>query len=94
MLSLRTIRGFVWNVRGWLGKSAETYKRVREVDVAILIETKSKRSDQFNIPGYNVLIHNENKQGEGGMGGIAIFVRKEFTLEELDRKGKEIKDVE
>lgn len=77
-----------------MGKNAEIYKRVREVDVAILVETKSKRMDHFRIPGYNVLMHNDNRQGEGGMGGVAIFSRNYFTVEELDRQGRDIESVE
>lgn len=58
--------------------------------MAILVETKSKRTDHFRISGYNVLMHNDNGQGEGGMGGVAIFFRNDYIVEELDRQGRGI----
>lgn len=88
------ITGFIWNVRGCLEKNIEIAKRVREVDIAILVETKSKRTDHFRIPGYNLISHNDYNYGDGGAGRIAIFVKEKFKIEEIERQGKDIKGVE
>lgn len=39
-------------------------------------------------------MYNNNRQGEGGMGGVAIFFRNDFIVEKLDRQGKDIEGVE
>lgn len=57
------ISGFIWNVRGWLGKNVEIVKKIREVDIAILVETKSKRTDKFSIAGYNLISQNDYNYG-------------------------------
>lgn len=67
---------------------------MREVDVAVLTETKSKRTDHFRIPGYNLIKCNEYGHGDGGAEGVAIFFRTEFAAEEIDKQGKEIEGIE
>lgn len=70
------IKLLVWNARGWSNKDAELWKRIQEFDISIITETKSKRRDYFNVPGYDTLIKNNYRQGDGGAGGVAILSKR------------------
>lgn len=88
------MKGLTWNVRGWREKSEEIVERVREVDIAIITETKGKRTDHYRIPGYGVIKCNDYNLGEGGAGGVAIFYRTEMVVTEIENIGKEIEGIE
>lgn len=71
-------------------KKAEIWKRVQEYDIVFLTETKSKKNDVFNVPGYISIIKNNYKDGLSGAGGVAIFYRNNLKVKRmLDRKDKD-----
>lgn len=47
-----TLKGLLWNARGWRSKGAELIKYSRDFDVLCITETKSKRGDRLSIPGF------------------------------------------
>lgn len=53
----------------------------------MIVETKSKRTDQFRIPGYNVCNFVFVRQGDGGSGDVAIFIRNSWVVEEIEKEG-------
>lgn len=79
-----TIKGIMWNARGWSNKDAEIWKRLQDYDIGIITETKSKRTDHFNVPGYITIMKNNYNQGNGGAGGVAIFIKRNTKFREID----------
>lgn len=70
-----TLKGILWNARGWRTKDAEIIKYSSDYDLICVTETKSKRNDRLLIPGFSSYLCNNYRQGEGGAGGVAIFIR-------------------
>lgn len=70
-----TFKGILWNARGWRTKDAEIIKYSSDYDLICVTETKSKRNDRLLIPGFSSYLCNNYRQGEGGAGGVAIFIR-------------------
>lgn len=79
-----SIKAFLWNARGWRSKNAEIVKRASDFDIIFITETKSKRKDHLTIPGFDTYVRNECRQGEGGVGGVAIFIKKQIKRQEID----------
>lgn len=63
-----TLRGILWNARGWRTKDAELIIQSRECDFLCITETKNRREDGLSIPGFNTYVCNYYRQGEGGAG--------------------------
>lgn len=79
-----TLKGLLWNARGWRSKGAELIKYSRDFDVLCITETKSKRGDRLLIPGFVSNTCNNYRQGEGGAGGVAIFIRSDYRFQFLN----------
>lgn len=81
----------LWNARGYGSKKEEITQKFREEDVEIGIVTEMKNKNNLNnkqkyiapIPGYNGIIGNNYKNGQGGAGGVAIFVKKSIRVKEV-----------
>lgn len=79
-----TIKILLWNARGYGSKKEEIAQKFREMDIEIGIITEMKNKTNVNgkqryiasISGYNSIIGNNYKNGQGGAGGVAVFVRK------------------
>lgn len=46
----------LWNARGIRSKQDEIKERIKEMDIAVITETKSKRMENLNISGYNTIM--------------------------------------
>lgn len=68
-----SLKVFVWNVREWRTKDAEIIRRSIDCDILFITETKSKRNDRLVIPSFDTYVRNNYRQGERGVGGIAIL---------------------
>lgn len=79
-----TIKGLLWNARGWRSKETEILKRAQEYDILFITETESKRDDRITISGFDTYSRIDYRQDEGGAGGVAVFVRKYIRRQELD----------
>lgn len=73
----------MWNARGWRSKDAEMIRRSCECEVFFVTETKSRRCDRLRIPGFDIYSCNNYNQGEGGAGGVAIFIRQKIKRQVL-----------
>lgn len=69
---------------------ALTVQSVQEYDIVFLTETKSKKNDIFNVPGYKSIIKNNYRDRLGGAGGVAIFYRNNMKIKRItDRKDRD-----
>lgn len=67
----------IWNTRGLKSKKPELTKRLENIDVALLAETKTQHENTAKVSGFNTLF----KPGLGKSGGLAILIRKKLTIE-------------
>lgn len=74
-----TLKGLLWNARGWRTKGTELIKYSKDYDIMCITETKSKRGNRFKSN-----ICNNYRQGEGGAGGVAIFIRDDIRSQFLN----------
>lgn len=79
-----TLRGILWNARGWRTKDAELIKQSRNYDILCVTKTKSRREDRLSIPGFATHVCNNYRQGEGGAGGVTIFIRHNIRSQFLN----------
>lgn len=80
-----TLKGLLWNAREWRSKGAELIKYSRDFNVLCVTETKSKRGDRLTIPGFASNTCNNYRQGEGGAGGVAVFIRSSYRFQFLNQ---------
>lgn len=71
----------VWNVRGWWSKKEEIKEKVKEYDIVILTETKSKKEQEIKIPGYKIITKNNYNNTLDGAGGVTIIIRENMNAE-------------
>lgn len=53
-----------------------------------ITETKCRRDDKLTIPGFVSYVCNNYRQGEGGAGGVAIFIRDNIRAQFLNLSNK------
>lgn len=59
-------------------------KQSRDYDILCVTETKSRREDKLSIPDFVSHVCNNYRQGEGGAGDVAIFVRHSIRAQFLN----------
>lgn len=79
-----TLNAFFWNARGLLSKNTEIIHNSRDCEAFFVTETKSKRNDHLLIPGFESYTCNKYNNGEGGAGGVAMFIRHRIKKQILD----------
>lgn len=74
----------VWNVRGWWSKKEEIKEKVKEYDIVILTETKSKKEQEIKIPGYKIITKNNYNNTLDGARGVTIIIREKMRNAEIN----------
>lgn len=89
---MNSIKILLWNTRGFNSKKEEITQKFREADIDVGIITKMKNKTKMNntqryvtsISGYNSIIENSYNYGLGGAGGVAIIVKKNIRVREIN----------
>lgn len=69
-----TIKGLLWNARGWRSKETEILKRAQEYDILFITETESKRDDRITISGFDTYSRIDYRQDKGGVEGSQFLL--------------------
>lgn len=72
-----------WNARGIKGKKPELTKRFTKYDLCCITETKNKKQEYVNIPGYNCIRGDRKMKNGHGAGGVMICIRKGIKYETI-----------
>lgn len=58
--------------------------RLKDIDLGLITEIKSKMSDRINVPGFDVHSVNSHNLGIGEAGRVAIMIRKGIKYQTID----------
>lgn len=92
----------LWNARGYCSKKEELVQKFEEVEIDIGIVTETKNKNNVNtkqkfigsMTGYNCLLGNNYRNGQGGAGGVAIFRKKNLRIKEINLENVQKKDID
>lgn len=91
-IKMSSIRILLWNAKRFENKKEELGKKMYKlkIDIGIVTEIKCSESkfagsnNNVNISGYDTVLVNNYKKGQGKAGGVAIFAKKEMELQKLE----------
>lgn len=75
----------LWNARGLKNKKEEIVQRFQDFDIAIVTELKNKTNEKCNIPGFNVVIKDNQRISRAAAGGITIMAKKDIKIREMEK---------